>query len=69
VVVRYISRVQANDPRRHSILKVETFRTAKFAEQINLNVNNGWGKARSATADWRCEKGEGGADAEGACAV
>jgi translation initiation factor 3 subunit D len=41
--VGYISRVNPADNRRHSILNVDTFRTDKFAEQINLNINNGWG--------------------------
>jgi translation initiation factor 3 subunit D len=45
--VAYISRAQANDPRRHSVLKVETLRTEKFAEQININVDNGWAIVRS----------------------
>eukprot|EP00730_Choanoeca_flexa_P001326 TRINITY_DN10585_c0_g2_i2.p1 TRINITY_DN10585_c0_g2~~TRINITY_DN10585_c0_g2_i2.p1 ORF type:complete len:552 (+),score=112.48 TRINITY_DN10585_c0_g2_i2:30-1658(+) len=50
VRVGYISRVNPQDSRRHSILKVDTFRTDKFAEQINLNVNNGWAVVRSLIA-------------------
>ncbi|EDQ91867.1 uncharacterized protein MONBRDRAFT_19728 [Monosiga brevicollis MX1] len=43
----YVSRANPASPRKHVLLKVDSFRTEKFAEQIGVNMANGWGIVKS----------------------
>merc|ERR1712060_821581 len=47
----YVSRQQPNDPWSHTVLGVETHKTANFAEQIGLTRNNLFGILRSIIND------------------
>lgn len=42
-----MSRINPKVPDRHVILGVVGYDPRKFAEQMNLNLNNGWGIVRS----------------------
>jgi translation initiation factor 3 subunit D len=42
----YVSRVHVKDSSKHVILGTQQFKPAEFAQQINLNMDNGWGILR-----------------------
>ena len=42
-----MSRSNPKDPNKHAILGVRGYDPRKFAEQMNLNLNNGWGIVRT----------------------
>ena len=44
---RFVSRVSPKIPDRHVILGVVGYDPRKFAEQMNLNLANGWGIVRT----------------------
>lgn len=44
---RYISRANPRDSSRHVILGQQWFKPRDFAGQINVNLANGWGIART----------------------
>lgn len=42
----FISRVNAKDPQRHSIVGVQSHKPKDFANQMAISLNNGWGIVR-----------------------
>lgn len=42
----YVSRVSVKDSAKHVILGMQQFKPTEFAQQINLNMDNGWGILR-----------------------
>ena len=44
---RFVSRINPKAPDRHVILGVVGYDPRKFAEQMNLNLGNGWGIVRT----------------------
>lgn len=44
---RFVSRANPKDNNRHVILGVVSFKPRDFANQMNLNLNNGWGIVRT----------------------
>ena len=44
--VRYVSRLKAVDSSKHVILGTQQFKPKEFANQIALNMDNGWGILR-----------------------
>lgn len=44
---RFVSRTHPRAPDRHVILGVVSYAPQKFAEQMNLNLANGWGIVRT----------------------
>ena len=44
---RFVSRTNPKAPDRHVILGVVGYDPRKFAEQMNLNLGNGWGIVRT----------------------
>lgn len=41
-----MSRLTPKDSRNHTILGVQQFKPAEFAQQMNLNMDNAWGILR-----------------------
>ena len=44
--IRYVSRLRAVDSSKHVILGTQQFKPKEFADQIALNMDNGWGILR-----------------------
>jgi len=45
--IGFVSRANTKDNTRHSILGVVGYKPKEFANQMNLNLNNGWGIVRT----------------------
>ena len=41
-----MSRVSPKDSRNHTVLGMQQFKPAEFAQQMNLNMENAWGILR-----------------------
>ena len=47
LIFSYITRANARDAQRHSIVGVQSYKPLDFARQMNVSLTNGWGIVRT----------------------